>query len=46
MAITPARIAEIRELMDSEHRTHDQVDAVVDELLADAERTAADTDQR
>lgn len=42
MTISPARVAEIRTLMDSEFRTHDQLDAVVEELLADAERTPTD----
>ncbi|MFB6984237.1 hypothetical protein [Streptomyces scopuliridis] len=42
MTISPARITEIRDLMNSEHRTHDQLDAVVEELLEDAERTPTD----
>lgn len=40
-AITPERLAQLRAESESEHRTHDWADAVVDELLTDAEHRAA-----
>ncbi|MER0443030.1 hypothetical protein ABR738_00315 [Streptomyces sp. Edi4] len=33
--LTPARLAEIRALLDDEHRTHDQLEDALQELLDD-----------
>ncbi len=41
MTLTPDRIRQIRDEHDSEHRTHDWADRVIDELLTDQERAHA-----